>query len=79
MKNTISMGDVANEFSIDLLFAIKEKYNISIDQTFEIFDKTHYWNVINDDTVCCTVAHDGVDCVIQRMQEEIDEILSRYK
>lgn len=66
---------VANEFLVDLLFAISKKYHISEARVVDIFDALNYWNVINDDRVCCVAAHDGVEAVIRELDEKINEVL----
>lgn len=69
--------EVANEFAINLLFAISQKYHISEAKVIDIFDALNYWNVLNNDRGCCAVAHDGVKAVLQRLECEISGILSR--
>ncbi len=67
--------EVANEFAINLLFVIAQKYHISEAKVIDIFDALNYWNVLNNDRVCCAVAHDGVKAVVQRLEGEINGIL----
>lgn len=68
---------VANEFTVSLISTISKKYGISESKVLDIFDKTKYWDVINNDRVCCVVAHDGVNYVINRLEGDINEILSQ--
>lgn len=68
---------VANEFTVSLILTIAKKYSIPETKVLEIFDRTRYWDVINNDRVCCVVAHDGVNSVINRLEGDINEILSR--
>ena len=70
---------VANEFSVRLLFAIARKYHISEAKVIEIFDKIKYWDIINNDRVCCVVAHDGIMYTVNRLEEEINGILTQNR
>ena len=69
--------DTANEFSIQLIFAISEKYKITLDRAISLLDEIKYYRVINDDELCCLLAHDGVDSVLKEIEDKINVILSR--
>ena len=69
--------DTANEFSIQLIFAISEKYKITLDRAISLLDEINYYRVINDDELCCLLAHDGVDSVLKEIEDKINVILSR--
>ena len=73
----VSTSEVATEFALDLVFSIAKKYKMSVTRALEVIDKANYWRVINNDLDCCTLAHDGTDAVINRMQEAINAVLSR--
>lgn len=72
-----TVAEIANGFTVDLAFRISRKYKISVGKALEIIDKANYWKVLNDDDVCCTLAHEGVDSVINRMQGAVNAVLSR--
>lgn len=69
--------EVANEFIINLIYTLSDKYSISIDKVFDIFDEINYWRVVNDTEVCCVLAHDGVKATINELGEKFNDILSR--
>ena len=69
--------NTANEFSIQLIFAISEKYEITLDRAISLLDEINYYRVINDDELCCLLAHDGVDNVLKEIGDKINVVLSR--
>lgn len=69
--------NTANEFAVQLVMEISKNYNIPLEKVFSVFDTLNYWNVINDDEVCCALAHDGVKEVIQNIGGNFNDILSR--
>ena len=68
--------DTANECSIQLLFAISEKYEITLDRAIRLLDEINYYRVINDDELCCLLAHDAVDSILKEIEEKINVVLS---
>ena len=66
---------IANEFAVELIFALANCYDVSIDVVLKVFDKIGYWNVINDDDVCCELAHDGIAVTIQTLKGDFNEVL----
>ena len=79
MKKEQIEYQVANEFAISLVSAIATKYKIPETKVLKVLDEIHYWDVLNNDRVCCTVAHDGVKYVMQRLEGEINGVLSRNR
>ena len=81
MAKTIGMDEltlsVANEFSIKLILALAEKYSITLNKVFEIFDEINYWRVLNDSEVCCVLAHDGLQATLHDLGGTFNDILSR--
>ena len=73
----------ANEFAIQLVFALADKYSISISDVFKIFTTLNYWKVINDTDVCCVLAHDGIKDTVSDVSKQFDTIfgtqLNSYK
>lgn len=69
----------ANEFTIQLIFALAERYSITLDKVFEVFSEMNYWRVINDTEVCCELAHDGLQATMDDIGEQFNEILSRNR
>lgn len=67
----------ANEFAIQLVFALAEHYSITLDKVFEVFSEMNYWRVINDTEACCELAHDGLQATMDDIGEQFNEILSR--
>jgi len=68
---------VANEFSIELMYELAEHYHTTIAVVIQVFDKANYWRCINNDEVMCVQAHSGVEEVIERLEETFNEVLSR--
>ena len=69
----------ANEFAIQLVFALADKYSISISDVFKIFTTLNYWKVINDTDVCCVLAHDGLQDTLKDIGVQFNEVLSRNR
>ena len=69
----------ANEFTIQLIFELAERYSITLEKVFEIFTEMNYWRVINDTDVCCELAHDGVQATLNDIGEKFNAILSRNR
>lgn len=69
----------ANEFTIQLIFELAERYSITLEKVFEIFSEMNYWRVINDTDVCCELAHDGLQATINDIGEKFNAILSRNR
>ncbi len=70
---------VASEFSIELMFALAKYYHTTIEVVMQVFDKTGYWKVINDDELMWVQAHSGEEEVIEMLKGAFDEVLSRNK
>lgn len=69
----------ANEFAIQLVFELAERYSITLEKVFEILSEMNYWRIINDTDVCCELAHDGIQATLTYIGEKFNEILSRNK
>ena len=81
MEKALSMDEVtlsvANEFSIKLVLALAEQYSITLKKVFDIFDEINYWRVLNDNEVCCVLAHDGIQATLRDLGGTFNDILSR--
>lgn len=69
--------DTANDFTIQLIFELSTKYSISIDNVLDTLNKMGYWKVLNDNELCCLLAHDGVSDTIKSIGGDFNDILSR--
>lgn len=69
----------ANEFTIQLVFELAQRYSITLEKVFEIFSEMNYWRVLNDTDVCCELAHDGIQATINDIGEQFNAILSRNR
>ena len=69
--------DTAIDFTIQLIFELSTKYSISIDTVLDTLNKMGYWKVLNDDELCCLLAHDGVNATIKSIGGDFNDILSR--
>lgn len=72
-----NMNTIANEFVVDLIYAVADKYSIKEKDVIEIFDKMKYWRVLNDTELCCLLAHDGVTSTLKSLEGRINENISR--
>lgn len=50
----------ANLIAVQLVFALADMYEITLEQVFETFTKLNYWKVLNNTEICCILAHDGI-------------------
>ena len=55
----------ANEFAVQLVLELSERYSIALEKVFDIFTEMNYWRVINNAEVCCELAHDGLQSTIE--------------
>ena len=73
----------ANEFAIQLVFALADMYEITLEQVFETFTKLNYWKVLNNTEICCILAHDGIKDTVSDVSKQFDTIfgtqLNAYK
>ena len=69
--------DVANEFTVKLIFGLAETFHIPIERVFSIIEEIGYQKVLNDDELCCLLAHDGLKATISEWRERFNDILSR--
>ena len=69
--------DLANEWTVEIIYRLADHFNTSIDVVLQVFDKVDYWKVINDDVVCSVSAHYGIKDVINTLEGDFNEILSR--
>lgn len=68
---------VSTEYATRLIVALSDYFSITIDKVLSIFDEIGYWKIINNDEVCCVLAHDGVQANIKDLERTFNEILSR--
>lgn len=73
------MREVSNSFVIDLLYAVSKQFSISITDVILVFDEMDYWKILNDDEVCCLLAHDGVKDTVDDLEDKIKVIISRNR
>lgn len=69
----------ANEFTIQLIFELAERYSITLEKVFEVLSEMNYWRVLNDTYVCCELAHDGIEATLNDIGEKFNAILSRNR
>ena len=73
----------ANLIAVQLVFALADMYEITLEQVFETFTKLNYWKVLNNTEICCILAHDGIKDTVSDVSKQFDTIfgtqLSAYK
>lgn len=73
------MRDVSNSFVVDMLYAISKQFLISITDVISVFDEMNYWKILNDDEMCCLLAHDGVKATVNDLEDKMNAIISRNR
>ena len=68
----------ANLIVVQLIYALADMYEISLERVFEVFTKLNYWKVINATEICCILAHDGIKDTVNDVSKQFDTILGTH-
>lgn len=74
-----NLYSLANEWTVETIYKLAIHFNTSIDIVLQVFDKSGYWKIINDDRVCSVSAHYGINDIIKTLEGDFNEILSRNR
>ena len=77
MSKEERMHEVASDFSVALMYTLAKHFNTTVDVVIKVYDKTGYWKVVNNDELMCIQAHCGEEEVIERLEADFNEVLSR--
>ena len=65
----------ATEFALELTYAFAERYSIPVQDVLVIFDKINYWDVINNDAMCCMLRDKGIDATMAELEKPFHDAL----